>query len=80
MDDGDPYTLGRALYSADFLDPGREFLAERRAEIRARASQDLLVAARDVARERIRHQVGRGLPLPARTVAFWNQLVGETRE
>ena len=79
---GDPGfgTLGRALYSADFLEPGRTFLVERRAELRARAPQELDDVVRDVARERIRDQVARGLPLNPRTVAFWNALVGASLE
>lgn len=74
---GDPgfRRLGRALYAADFLEPGRTFLAERRAEIRARAPQEMDSVVRDVAGERIRDQVRRGLPLHPRTVAFWNALV-----
>jgi 2-amino-4-hydroxy-6-hydroxymethyldihydropteridine diphosphokinase len=81
---GDPGfgILGRALYAADFLDPGRTFLAERRAEMRARAPSELDTVVRDVARERIRDLVCRGLPLDPRTIDFWNRLVAEvgTRE
>jgi len=79
---GDPGfgTLGRALYAADFLEPGRTFLVERRAELRARAPEELDGVVRDVARERIRDQIARGLPLNARTVAFWNTLVGAPLE
>jgi 2-amino-4-hydroxy-6-hydroxymethyldihydropteridine diphosphokinase len=72
--------LGRALYCADFLEPGRTFLTERRAELRARMPDELDSVVRDVARERIRDQVARGLPLNPRTVAFWNALVGGTDE
>ena len=74
---GDPAfrMLGRALYAADFLEPGRTFLAERRAELRARAPHELDAVVREVAEERIRDQVGRGLPLHPQTVAFWNALV-----
>lgn len=72
--------LGRALYAADFLEPGRTFLAERRAELRARAPKELDSVVREVAGERIRDQIGRGLPLHPRTVAFWNRLVKEQSE
>ena len=69
--------LGRALYAADFLDPGRAFLAELRADLRARAGSELDAIVREVARERVGDLVRRGLALNPRTVAFWNRLVGE---
>ena len=74
--------LGRALYAADFLDPGRTFLTELRADMRAREGSELDAIVREVARERVGDLVRRGLALNPRTVAFWNRLVGEagTRE
>lgn len=71
--------LGRALYAADFLEPGRAFQAERRAQLRARAPEGLDAVVREVARARIAHLVDRGLPLDPRTAAFWDTLVGESR-
>jgi HD superfamily phosphohydrolase YqeK len=72
--------LGRALYAADFLEPGRSFLAERRARLRARAPGELDAVVREVAKERIRNLVHGDMPLNARTVAFWNALVREIDE
>lgn len=72
--------LGRALYAADFLEPGRTFLVERRADLRARAPEELDAVLREVAHERIGDLLSRGLPLHPRTVAFWNALVGERDE
>lgn len=69
--------LGRALYAADFLEPGRAFLADRRAELRARAAHDLDGVVVEVAQQRIRNLVHRRAPLHPRTVAFWNSLVSE---
>lgn len=79
---GDPGfgRLGRALYAADFLDPGRGFLPERRAELRDRAPEDLDAVVRDVAAVRIRDLVARGTPLNGHTVRFWNVLAEEVRE
>lgn len=67
--------MGRALYAADFLEPGRPFLTEQRATLRARMPQALDEVVRDVARIRIRHLLERDAPLQPHTVAFWNVLV-----
>lgn len=70
-------TLGRALYAADFLDPGRGFLEGERAELRARMPRELDAVVREVARRRIGDLLGRGTRLHPRTVAFWNALAEE---
>jgi 2-amino-4-hydroxy-6-hydroxymethyldihydropteridine diphosphokinase len=74
--------LGRALYAADFLEPGRSSLAEWRGELRDRLPAELDAVTREIVGARVRHLVDRGLPLLAPTVAFWNSLVepsgGET--
>ncbi|MGD8289408.1 MAG: HD domain-containing protein [Gemmatimonadota bacterium] len=72
--------LGRALYAADFLEPGRTFLPELRAELRARAPEDLDRVVRDVTRERIGDLERRGKPIHPRTEAFWDMLVRELGE
>jgi HD superfamily phosphohydrolase YqeK len=79
---GDPALgrLGRALYAADFLEPGRTFLPELRADLRKRAPDELDFVVMEVARERLRNLVQRGLLLHRRTVAFWNALVEESGE
>jgi HD superfamily phosphohydrolase YqeK len=67
--------VGRALYCADFLDPGRAFDAERRAELAQRypeAPDEVLIT---VARLRLAHLVRSGWPLLDPTVRFWNRLV-----
>lgn len=68
--------LGRALYLADFLDPGRDFLNEWRAELRSRVPSDLDGVTLEVAQARIQHLVKRRLALRPETVGFWNDLVG----
>ena len=68
-------TLGRALYAADFLEPGRVFLPEWRAGLRARMPEELDAVTRDIVAARVNHLVDRGLELLPDTVAFWNALV-----
>jgi 2-amino-4-hydroxy-6-hydroxymethyldihydropteridine diphosphokinase len=68
-------TLGRALYAADFLEPGRAFLPEWRAGLRARMPQQLDAVTRDIVAARVNHLVDRGLELLPDTVEFWNALV-----
>ena len=76
---GDPALgpLGRALYAADFLDPGRAFLAEWRAGLSARMPDDPDGVLFEIVRARIRNLLERGSALLPQTVAFWNVLVEE---
>ena len=71
-------TLGRALYAADFLEPGRTYLPDWRAELRDRMPHELDRVVCAVARARIERGLERGRPLLTRTVDFWNRLVEET--
>jgi 2-amino-4-hydroxy-6-hydroxymethyldihydropteridine diphosphokinase len=77
---GDPRLarLGRALYCADFLEPGRSFLPEWRATLRDRMPGELDAVCREVVGARIRNLLERGKSLLPQTVAFWNALVGGT--
>lgn len=70
--------LGRALYVADFLEPGRDFLDEWRAELRARVPSELDDVTLEVAAARMQHLLKRRLPLRSETVGFWNALVTGT--
>ena len=67
--------VGRALYAADFLEPGREFDREGRAELARRFPHDAKGVLCEVARRRLAHAVASGWPLPEPTVRFWNSLV-----
>lgn len=69
--------LGRALYAADFLEPGRSFLPEWRAGLRARMPRDLDDVVVEIARARIANLVDRGQSVSWQTVSFWNTLVAE---
>ena len=67
--------VGRVLYCADYLEPGRAFNAEHRALLANRFPDDPAAVLRSVAAERLTHLVGSGWPLPQSTVDFWNSLV-----
>jgi len=66
--------LGRALYVADFLEPGRQGRDAWRAEQRVRVPGDLDDVAREVARVRIAHLLERRMQIRPETAGFWNAL------
>ena len=65
---------GQALYCADFLEPGRSYARERRAELARRFPSDPRGVLRQVAAERVGHLVASGWPILDPTVRFWNSL------
>lgn len=67
--------LGRALYAADFLEPGRSFRPGWRKALRRRMPAESGIVVREIVAARIAHQVERGGPLRPETVDFWNVLV-----
>jgi HD superfamily phosphohydrolase YqeK len=70
--------VGRMLYLADFLEPGRhrgEIGADRDALTR-KVPVERDAVLREVARRRLDWILRSGWPLPASSVEFWNQLVG----
>lgn len=68
--------LGRYLYLADYLEPGRTFDRTVLDELAQHLPHDPLTALRGVCARRIAHQLGKGTALRPETVAFWNELVG----
>jgi 2-amino-4-hydroxy-6-hydroxymethyldihydropteridine diphosphokinase len=68
--------VGRMLYLADFLEPGRDDDPERERLSRWVPTQRDAVL-REVARRRIDWVLRSGWPLPDGTVAFWNPLVAK---
>lgn len=64
--------LGRALYAADFLEPGRSFSAGWREQLRERMPDDLDQVAREILEARIRHLLDRSRPVRPETMEFWN--------
>jgi len=67
--------LGRVLYAADFLEPGRTFLPEWRADLRDRMPAELDDVVFEIAGARIANLAKRGMSIHPRTVGFWNSLV-----
>lgn len=67
--------LGRFLYLADYLEPGRPYRPAWRAALRARLPEKAGDVLREVALERITRALDRGGPLLRETVEFWNRVV-----
>lgn len=65
---------GRALYCADFLEPGRSFDRAERSALAARFPADPDGVFLDVVRARMLWLVRSGWPLPDPTVRLWNAL------
>lgn len=68
-------TLGKALYLADYTEPGRKYESSKLAAKRDRVPAEMDAVLRDVANDRIRRSIKKGRPLLAPTVGFWNALV-----
>ena len=63
---------GRALYMADFLEPGRKFSQRDRAFLAAQAPHDFDGVFRQVVRARLEWSLHEGYSLFPETVALWN--------
>jgi len=70
--------VGRVLYCADYLEPGRSFAREWRAELAGRFPDDPAGVLLEVAQERVGHLVRSRWPLIEPTVGFWNSLVASS--
>jgi HD superfamily phosphohydrolase YqeK len=66
--------VGRMLYLADFLEPGRDFDPDGRRALTQRVPAERAAVLTEVARRRIEWVVRSGWPLLSETVAFWNAL------
>lgn len=66
--------VGRMLYLADYLEPGRRFEPDARRGWVTRVPEAPDAVLREVACARIAHGLRRGWPLLPETVAFWNAL------
>ena len=70
--------VGRMLYCADYLEPGRKHAREWRAELAARLPAEPEPVLLEIARARVGHMVSSGRPLLEPTVRFWNSLVADS--
>ncbi len=64
--------VGRALYLADFLEPGRKFAPTDRAFLAAQVPHDVDGVFRQVVRMRLQWSLNEGKQLYAATVELWN--------
>ena len=65
---------GRALYMADYLEPGRKFLAEDRGFLASQVPHNFDGVFRQVVRFRLEWSVREGNHIFPETVALWNSL------
>ena len=65
---------GRALYMADFLEPGRSFSREDRAFLSAQVPHDFDRVFRQVVRMRLVYALNEGHTLFPETVQLWNSI------
>jgi HD superfamily phosphohydrolase YqeK len=63
---------GRALYMADFLEPGRQFMQADRAFLADRVPEAFDAVFRQVVRLRLEWTIREGKSLALETVALWN--------
>lgn len=66
--------VGRALYMADFLEPGRPFLRVERAQLAERVPLEFHAVFREVVRVRMEWALQSGKGLPPETVLLWNEI------
>lgn len=66
--------LGRALFIADYIEPGRKYEPARLAALRARMPAARADVLRDVLHARIERTLKEGRPIRTETAAFWNAL------
>ncbi len=66
--------LGRHLFLADFLEPGRAPRAEWRAALRERVPDAQNDVLQEVLRWRIEHLLERGRPVALPSIEFWNRV------
>jgi len=71
--------LGRALYLADFLEPGRTFAPEWTESLRRRMPREMDAVLREVVEARIGHVQANGGNLHPETKAFHAQVEAEAR-
>lgn len=74
LGNGDWDMTGKALYMADFLEPGRPFAVADRAFLASLVATDFDGVFRQVVRMRIEWTVREGKSLFAETVALWNRV------
>jgi HD superfamily phosphohydrolase YqeK len=72
--------VGRVLYCADYLEPGRESKREWRSELARRFPRNPGEVLREVASARVNRLIASGWPIPEPTFRFWNSLAATASE
>jgi HD superfamily phosphohydrolase YqeK len=67
--------VGKMLFLADFLEPGRRSRRKQRDKLAKRVPQDRDAVLREVVAQQMRSQLRRGRPIHRLTLEFWNSLV-----
>jgi HD superfamily phosphohydrolase YqeK len=67
---------GRALFMADFLEPGRGFMRQDRAFLASQLPRDFDAVFRQVVQMRLEWTLREGKPLFPETAALWNSVGG----
>jgi 2-amino-4-hydroxy-6-hydroxymethyldihydropteridine diphosphokinase len=67
--------MGRALYVADFLEPGRSIRPNWRRKLRKRMPEEFEPVIKEIVAARVLHLVQRGRAVRPETIGFWNSLV-----
>jgi 2-amino-4-hydroxy-6-hydroxymethyldihydropteridine diphosphokinase len=66
--------MGKALYVADFLEPGRKIQPKWRARLRAQMPEGLDPVAQAVVGKRVQFLIKKKRPVPEETLGLWNVL------
>lgn len=69
--------LGRALYAADFLEPGRRSRRRWREGLRERAPRNMDRVLREIVSNKIDYLLRAEMPVSRRTARFWNSLLDD---
>jgi HD superfamily phosphohydrolase YqeK len=68
--------LGRCLFIADYIEPGRKYEPARLASLRARMPADRQAVLIEVLRSRMERLLGEGRGIRAETATFWQSIGG----
>jgi 2-amino-4-hydroxy-6-hydroxymethyldihydropteridine diphosphokinase len=68
--------FGRALFDADFLEPGRELKQKWRSHLRGRMPAELDAVTREILQGRVIYLVEACRPVRPETMGFWNSMAG----
>ena len=66
--------IGKALYVADFLEPGRRLQPKWRGRLRDEMPESLDSVAQAVVGKRVQFLIKKGRPVPPETLGLWNVL------